>query len=98
MGEKNEHTQIGIASIILGVLGLIFYFIGWFFFSFVDNRIYGMVIGLIMSVLALIMGYIAKKQGDSYGTYGMFLGGFVTIITIIIAILTTPKSVEIGYY
>ena len=98
MEEKNIHTQIGIASIILGMLGLIIYLIGWFFFSFVDNRLYGMVIGLIMSILALIIGYFAKKQGDSYGNYGMILGGFVIIITIIITILTTPTSVEIGYY
>jgi len=98
MDVNNEHTQLGIASIILAVLGMIFYFIGWFFFSFVDNRLYGMVIGITLSILAIVLGYIAKKQGDSYGTYGMILGGFVLIITVIIAILTTPTSVEIGYY
>lgn len=96
MAEKNEHTQIGIASIILGVFGLIFYIIGWFFFSFVDNRLYGIIIGLILSVLAFVLGYIAKKNGDLYGNYGMILGGLIIIITLIIAILTTPTSVEIG--
>jgi hypothetical protein len=96
MAEKNEHTQIGTAAIILGVLGLIFYIIGWFFFSFVDNRLYGMVIGLILSILAIVLGYIANKRGDVYGTYGIILGGFVIIITFIIVILTTPTSVEIG--
>ena len=79
------------------MLGLIFYFIGWFFFSFVDNRLYGMAIGLIMSIVAFILGYFAKKKGDSYGNYGMILGGFIIIITIIITILATPTSVEIGY-
>lgn len=98
MEIKNEHTQMGIASLVLGVLGLILYFIGWFFFSFVDNRLYGMVIGLILSILAINLGYIAKKRGDSYGNYGMILGGFVIILTIIIIILTTPTSVETGYY
>ena len=98
MNVNNEHTQLGIASIVLAVLGMIFYFIGLFFFSFVDNRLYGMVIGITLSILAIVLGYIAKKQGDSYGTYGMILGGFVLIITVIIAILTTPTSVEIGYY
>jgi len=93
---KTEHTQIGITSIVLGVLGLIFYIIGWFFFSFVDNRLYGMLIGLILSILAIVLGYIANKHGDSYGKYGMVLGGFVIIFTIIIVILTTPTSVEIG--
>lgn len=96
MEEKTEYTQIGIASIVLGVFGLIFYIIGWFFFSFVDNRLYGMIIGLILSILAFVLGYIAKKQGDLYGNYGMVLGGIIIIITIIIALLTTPTSVEIG--
>jgi len=98
MNVNNEHTQLGIASIVLAVLGMIFYFIGWFFFSFVDNRLYGMIIGITLSILAIVLGYIAKKHGDSYGKYGMILGGFVLIITVIIAILTTPTSVEIGYY
>ena len=95
MDVNSEHSQLGITSIIFAILGIIFYFIGWFFFSFVDNRLYGMVIGLILSILAVVSGYIAKKQGDSYGTYGMILGGFIIIITIIITILTTPTSVEI---
>ena len=96
MAEKTGHTQIGIASIILGVFGIIFYIIGWFFFSFVDNRLYGIIIALILSILAIVLGYIAKKHGDFYGNYGMILGGLVIIITFIIAILTTPTTVEIG--
>jgi hypothetical protein len=96
MEGKTEHTQIGIASIILGVFGLIFFITGWFFFSFADNRLYGMIIGLVLSILAFVLGYIAKKHGDLYGNYGMILGSLVIIITVIIAILTTPTSVEIG--
>ena len=96
MAEKTGHTQIGIASIILGVFGIIFYIIGWFFFSFVDNRLYGMIIALILSILAIVLGYIARKHGDVYGNYGIFFGGFIIILTIIIAILTTPTSIEIG--
>jgi len=98
MNVNNEHTQLGIASLIFSLLGIIFYFIGWFFFSFVDNRLYGIVIGLILSILAIVLGYIAKKQGDSYGHYGMILGSSLIVITVIISILTTPTSVEIGYY
>lgn len=97
MAENTEHTRIGIASIIFGILGLIFFIIGWFFFSFVDNRLYGMIIGVILSIVAILLGYIAYKDGDAYGKYGIVLGGFVIIITIIIAILTTPTSVEVGY-
>jgi len=98
MEANNDHTQLGIASILFSVLGIIFYFIGWFFFSFVDNRLYGMIIGIILSIIGIILGYIAKKQGDSYGKYGMILGTSIIIITIIILTLTTPTSVETGYY
>lgn len=96
MQKKTEHTQIGIASIVLGVFGLIFYIIGWFFFSFVDNRLYGMILGLILSILAFVLGYFAKKHGDFYGNYGMILGGLIIITTFIIVILTTPASVKTG--
>ena len=98
MDVSHEHTQLGIASIILAVLGFISYFIGWFFFSFLDNRLYGMVIGLILSILAIVFGYIAKKNGDSYGTYGMVLGSILIVITILIVLFTTPTTVETGYY
>jgi len=83
MEEKDKHSGIGIASIILGILGLILYFIGWFFYSFVDNRLYGIVIGVIFGIVAIILGYVAKKQGDNYGTYGMYLGVLIVIIALI---------------
>ena len=98
MEEKNIHNRVGIASIILGVLGLILYFIGWFFYSFVDNRLYGMFIGVIFGILAIILGYIGKKEGDNYGTYGMYLGGLIIIIALITISLTTITSVETVYY
>jgi len=97
MGEKNKHTQVGIASIIFGILGLILYFIGWFFYSFADNRLYGIVIGVIFGILAVILGYVAKKQGDTFGIYGIYLGGLVIIIALITLLLTTVTSVETSY-
>ena len=97
MEEKNNHSQVGIASIIFGILGLILYFIGWFFYSFVDNRLYGMGIGVILGIIAVILGYIAKKEGDNYGNYGMYLGVLVIIIALITVLLTTVTSVETSY-
>ena len=82
MTEK-VHTNVGIASIIIGILGLILYFIGWFFYSFVDNRLYGIIIGIILGILAIILGYFAKKQGDNYGIYGIYLGVLVIIVVLI---------------
>ncbi len=98
MVKEKEHTNVGIASIIFGILGLILYFIGLFFYSFVDNRLYGMISGIILSIVAIILGYLAKKQGDNYGTYGMYLGVLVIIVALITVLLTTPTSVETGYY
>ena len=95
--KKENCLGLGMLSIILGIIGLILYFIGLFFFSFVNNRLYGMVIGFILSILALVFGYIAYKKGDSYGIYGMILGGFVIIMAVIIAIITTPTYFEIVF-
>ncbi len=96
--KEKEHTNIGVASIIFGILGLILYFIGWFFYSFVDNRLYGIIIGIILGIVAIILGYMAKKQGDNYGTYGIYLGVLVIIVALITVLLTTPTSVETSYY
>ena len=94
----NEIKQIGILSIILGVLGLISYFIGIIFFSFVDNRLYGMALGFILGIFAIIFGYIANKKEDNYGRYGIYLGIIIIIIALITILLTTIVSVETGPY
>jgi hypothetical protein len=97
MIQNKTYTTVGMASIILGILGFIFYFIGWFFYSFVDNRIYGIIIGTILGIIAIFLGYLAKKQGDDYGTYGMILGVLILIIAVLTFLLTTPVYVETGY-
>lgn len=97
MNDKDNHTTIGIVSIIFGILGIIFYFIGLFFYTFMDNRLYGIVAGIILSIIAIVCGYIAKKQDDNYGSIGMFLGFLVIIIAIITVLLTTPVTVVKSY-
>jgi len=97
MVKEKEHTNFGIASIIFGILGLILYFIGWFFYSFVDNRLYGIIIGIIFGMIAIILGYLAKKQGDNYGTYGISLGVLILVIGVLTFLLTTPAYVETSY-
>jgi hypothetical protein len=98
IAEKVKHTGVGIASIILGILGLILYLIGWFFYSFVDNRLHGIIIGIILGIIAIVLGYFAKKQEDNYGTYGISLGVLILIIGVLIFVLTTPVYVESGYF
>jgi hypothetical protein len=98
MNDETYQIGIGILSIIIGILGLVSYFIGFFFFSFVDNRLYGMIIGFIMGIIAIILGYIAKKKEDKYGIYGIYIGMIIIIITLITISLTTIVSVETGTY
>jgi uncharacterized membrane protein YkgB len=68
-----------------------------FFYSFVDNRLYGIIIGIILGIIAIILGYLAKKQGDNYGTYGISLGVLILIIGVLTFLLTTPAYVETSY-
>ena len=56
------------------------------------------VFGVIFGFIALVLGFIAKKREDSYGTYGMSLGILIIIIAIITILLTTITSVETGFY
>jgi uncharacterized membrane protein len=98
MVKEEKNSEIGVASIIMGILGLISYLSGVLFFSFVNNRLYGMVIGVLFGIIAIIIGYIAKKKGDNYGNYGIYLGVFILIIALITLLLTTIVSVETGYY
>ena len=98
MKETPKHTGLGIASIIFAILGFILYLIGWLFYSFLNNRLYGIIAGLFLAILAVALGYYAKKQQDIYGTYGMLLGGLLLIIGLLTFILTTPTTVETGYY
>jgi hypothetical protein len=98
MVEKDTHSRVGITSIICGLFGLIFYFIGWFFYSFVDNRLYGMIIGFFLGIAAIILGYSASKRDDNYGTYGFYLGLLILIIALLTILLTTIVTVETGYY
>jgi drug/metabolite transporter (DMT)-like permease len=98
MIELNEHTKYGIISIFFGTIGIVLYLIGWFFYSFADNRLYGMVAGVILGILSIILGYIARKQGDSYGIIGIYLGIIPIIISLVIFLFATPIYVEYGYY
>jgi hypothetical protein len=56
-----------------------------------------MVCGIILGIISIFLGYIAKKQGDNYGTYGIYLGSLILIITVIIVLFTTVTTVEVGY-
>ncbi len=75
MEEKTKHIDSGIASLILGIMGIASLFIlGWF-------------IGLPLGLLSFILGRKAKKRGEKYGTYGMILGAIIIILFLIMMML-----------
>jgi len=73
MEENIKHTNAGIASIVLGILGLVT-IMHWF----------GLMIWVFMplpfGISAIITSRIAKKQGDNYGKSGMILGIIATVV------------------
>ena len=67
----SEHTGIGLASLILGIIGLLCS-ISVFFYVF----------GGLLGAISLILGGLARfgKAKDGYGTAGMILGVIALIL------------------
>jgi len=91
MVEKEEHTNIGIAAVVLGILGIILLFLPWIGLPFRSD-----IVAIPIAILAAVFGYFARKRGDSYGRIGLILGVITIIIMIVIVTLTTPVYVESG--
>jgi len=91
MLEKDEHTCIGIASLILGIVGIILMFLPWIGLFFRID-----ILTIPITIIATVLGYFAWKYGDYYGYVGFLIGIITLIFMIIILILTTPVYFEIG--
>ncbi len=91
MVEKEEHTNIGIAAVVLGILGIILLFLPWIGLPFRSD-----IIAIPIAILAAVFGQFARKRRDSYGSIGLILGVITLIIMIVILTLTTPVYVESG--
>jgi len=96
-GKNLKHTNAGIVSIILGIFGVwmsLPYIPSPFSFlppSIMMNWLVTIIIivtPLVLGILAVIIGRMAKKEADSYGKYGMVLG-IIVIIFRTIAIVAT---------
>jgi len=94
MQENKKHTNVGIASIILGIVGLSMFFSTglWFcispinWFGVILNILWGFV-SLFLGISSVITGIKAKKQGDAYGKYGLILGIIATALGLVIIIV-----------
>ncbi len=91
MAEKEEHTNIGIAAVVLGILGVILLLLPWIGLPYRSD-----IVAIPIAILAVVFGQFARKRGDSYGIIGLILGVITLIIMIIIITLTTPVYVESG--
>ena len=91
MVEKEEHTNIGIAAVVLGILGILLLFLPWIGLPFRSD-----IVAIPIAILAAVFGQFARKCGDSYGVVGLILGVIILIIMIVIVTLTTPVYVESG--
>lgn len=91
MVEKEEHTNIGIAAVVLGILGIILLLLPWIGLPFRSD-----ILAIPLAILAVVFGQFARKHGDSYGIIGLILGLITLTIMIVIITLTTPVYVESG--
>ena len=79
MVESTGHTKEGKLAISCGLLGLVFLLI----YHLLVSQVIIVVIFLILGILAIGFGYLARKNADfSYGTLGATLG----ILTIVLQI------------
>jgi drug/metabolite transporter (DMT)-like permease len=91
MVEKEEHSTIGIAAVVLGILGILLLFLPWIGLPFRSD-----IVAIPLAILAAVFGQFARTRGDSYGIIGLTLGVITLLIMIVIITLTTPVYVESG--
>jgi len=77
---KNPGMGLGIASMVLGIVGLC---TGWIY------------VGVLLAIVGLVLGVISKKKSDEVGMpSGMAMAGIVcSIIGLAVAIICTACSI-----
>jgi len=102
MAEKT-HTTIGKVSLILGTISFLLmisvpivpYITGPLDILIVLGFILYLVV-LPGAIIAIILGFIARKQGDKYGLVGLILGLVVIILFIISIVLSAIVYVYVS--
>jgi hypothetical protein len=91
MEDKRRQSYAGIASIILGVLGIAIHFSFNILLHFllqithlgVKLYILWILISVFLGIIAMITARTAIKQGDTYGKYGMIFGIIVIVLVFV---------------
>jgi hypothetical protein len=102
--EEKTYNIFGKVSLILGIISFLLLLFSPIVLLFVGNvmpstLIFELSISpvldyivklflLPMAIIAIILGLIARKQGDKYGLIGLILGSIVIIFFIILIVLT----------
>ena len=97
--EEKTYTTFGKVSLILGIISfllllfspIVLLFIGYVMpstlvFELSISSVLNYIVKLFLlplAIIAIILGLIARKQGDKYGRIGFILGSIVIIIFII---------------
>ncbi len=103
MMKHNSHTIMGIVSLILGIISILLMTTGIILPFMMGTAVFDVssvfstlllfsyleyLIGIPGAIIAIIIGYLAKKQGDSYGLIGLILGAIVLILVVISIIIS----------
>jgi hypothetical protein len=85
---EGEHTGLGSAALILGILGIIFIWL-----PFVS------LAAIFLGILAIIFGALAywgQNRRDTYGLAGFILGLITIILVIVVVILAAIVYVYVS--
>ena len=110
MGEKTHTTfgkvslVLGIISFLLNLFSPIIFLFFWYravhsalIFELSISPVLMYLVNMFLlptAIVAIILGFMARKQGDKYGLIGLILGLIVIIIFIIFMILAAIMYVS----
>jgi MFS family permease len=102
--DEKTHTTFGKVSLVLGIISFLLLFLSPIVLLFLRHTIpstflYELSISPVLiylvnlfllptAIVAIILGFMARKQGDKYGRIGLIIGSIVIIIFIILMILS----------
>ncbi|MEM4258193.1 MAG: hypothetical protein QXL17_03460 [Candidatus Thermoplasmatota archaeon] len=83
--ENKKYHQVGLLGVAVGILSIIFMWIPLM-----------TIIAIVFAILAVVLGYIAKKHGDRYGFYGFILGIIAIVLVVILTLLAATLYVYVS--
>lgn len=92
MTEQNNTKNLkglSIGSMVCGIVGVVFFWTGWFGFP-------AGIVGLILGIVALAKSKGAKYEGRGMAIAGVVCGGVATLLSLIFIILAIIAIAAIG--